>query len=195
MKISHLLLGASAAAGASFLSAPASATPFTVYYDVTDIGGSYQYDIDVVLDNNDGSWSSGQEFDWFSFGNQTDAFEFEGAFSDPVVSGAPAMFSVTESSGGANGPALCVGGCSVGDGGYVPSLNETFSFTIMASTFLGAGELLWSNLSATGGNSSSFNIAVLGDPVSEVPLPAGALLFLTGLGGAAAAGRKRASAS
>ena len=64
MKFRSLLLGASAAAGAAFLTAPASATPFTVYYDVTDLGGSYQYDIDVVLDNNDGSWSSGQEFDW-----------------------------------------------------------------------------------------------------------------------------------
>lgn len=187
------MLGASAAAGAAFLTAPASATPFTVYYDVTDLGGSYQYDIDVVLDNNDGSWSSGQEFDWFSFGNQTDASAGGGAFGDPVVNGAPALFTTEVSTGGANGPTLCVDTCSVGDGGYVPSLNETFSFTILASTFLGAGELLWSNLSATGGNASQFNIAVLGDPMSEVPLPAGALLFLTGLGGAAAAGRKRAA--
>ena len=195
MKFRSLLLGASAAAGAAFLTAPASATPFTVYYDVTDLGGSYQYDIDVVLDNNDGSWSSGQEFDWFSFGNQTDDIEVEGAFGDPVLSGVPVPFSVTQTSGGANGPTLCVDTCSVGDGGYVPSLNETFSFTILASTFLGAGELLWSNLSATGGNASQYNIAVLGDPMSEVPLPAGALLFLTGLGGAAAACRKRAASS
>ncbi len=193
MKFRPLMLGASAAAGAAFLTAPASATPFTVYYDVTDLGGSYQYDIDVVLDNNDGSWSAGQEFDWFSFGNQTDAYGIEGAFGDPVVSGAPAEFAFTPTSGGANGPSLCVGGCGVGDGGYVPSLNETFSFTIVASAFLDAGELLWSNLSASAGNYSQFNVAVLGDPVSEVPLPAGALLFLTGLGGAAAAGRKRAA--
>ena len=178
----------------------ANATPFLVEYTVTDLGGSYRYDFKVTLDNNDASWAAGQVFDWFSFGNQDPETGSGGAFGDPVFLSSPAFFRETSSSGGLNGPTLCDStagpSCAFDDGGYVPTaLNEMFTFSIAASTFLGAGELFWSNLSASAGNTATREIAVFNGLVSDVPLPAGALLFLTGFGGVIAArSRKKIAA-
>ena len=194
-KVAGLLASSMAVLAAGVTTA--GATPFTVEYTVSgQEGGKYLYDIDVILDNHDGSWEEGQQFDWFSFGNQLDGEEGSGAFGDPVVVSAPdGLRKDSVTYGGFNGPTLCYGrSCFLSDGGYEPSLNEVLSLQIVASVFLGEGELLWSNYSASANNDVKYEVAILKESVSEVPLPAGAALFMTGLGAIAVGRRRKASA-
>jgi hypothetical protein len=53
-----------------FVSTPSGATPLRLEYSVEDLGGgSFQYHFSLILDNNDGSWFSGQGFNWIIFGD------------------------------------------------------------------------------------------------------------------------------
>ena len=89
--------------------ASAFAQPLRLDYEVTPLGGGvFNYDFSFVNDNNDGSWSSGQSFRWFVFGD----VPFGG--TPPLTSfiGDPTSFvnspytSFTTSGGGHNGPTL-----------------------------------------------------------------------------------------
>ena len=47
-----------------------SATPLSLEYGITDLGGGlYDYQFDLTLDNNDSSWVLGQSFNWIIFGD------------------------------------------------------------------------------------------------------------------------------
>ena len=48
----------------------AGATPLGLNYSVTSLGSWYNYDFELILDNNDGSWAAGQGWNWLIFGDQ-----------------------------------------------------------------------------------------------------------------------------
>jgi hypothetical protein len=53
-----------------FVLTPAGATPLRMEYSVTDLGaGAFQYEFSLILDNHDGTWFTGQGFNWIIFGD------------------------------------------------------------------------------------------------------------------------------
>ncbi len=53
-----------------FAASFSGATPLRLEYSVEDLGtGLFQYEFSLILDNNDGSWFSGQGFNWIIFGD------------------------------------------------------------------------------------------------------------------------------
>jgi hypothetical protein len=160
----------------------ARATPLSLDYSVTDIGGGrYNYEFELVLDNNDGSWSAGQGWRWFVFGDQYCApsplTNFIGDYTDLPI-GPWTNFST--SSGGHNGPTL----------GYVldywvpTSIGDTLSWSGTSTANLAQGELLFSTIAGTlnSGVAADLEVANRLDPVPE---PATMFLFGTGIAGLA----------
>jgi hypothetical protein len=202
-----LFLGAVAALALLGVS-PANAVPFTLDYSVTPDGPNYQYNFTLVLDNNDSSWVAGQVFNWLIVGDGIlIPFPPGGpSYSSPLPPGpgygSPSFFTsmppnsfATTSFGVGNGPTLCFGAsCLDLVGGYQPTaVGETLTFSGVAPTFLGAGQLLWSLLEGSpGSNLPGYEVATL---VTETtPLPAALPLFASGLGALGLLGwrRKRA---
>lgn len=165
------LLGATLAFSAQM----ANASPFTLYYDVQANGGSWDYDFQLVLDNNDNSFVAGQSFDWFIIGDaQSSASPFSEGFA--FFTDVPTGWFATSSSGGHNGPTLCfVPSCA--SPYWVPAEGDELTFSGSSSTYLAEGDLLWSNI--TGTNTTNYAAAVKGLP-SPVPLPAGLPLLASG---------------
>ena len=176
-------------------SSTAVATPFRVDFVLSPLlTGDFQYDFTLTLDNNDGSWSLGQQFDWFSFGNQTDAGASGGAFGTWTWLSSPSGFFRTASSGGANGPTLCWGAtsCSFSDGGYVPTfVGQSISWSGFSSIDLSSNGILWSNLTTSGPNFAIFASA----NNLTAPEPSTLALFATGLGLLAFLGWRRRGAA
>jgi hypothetical protein len=78
--------------------ADTASAPFTLDYSVTPVGPNYQYNFSLVLDNNDGSWVPGQEFNWLIVGaavNQPSPF----AELDSFFTSIPANSYATSTSG------------------------------------------------------------------------------------------------
>ncbi|MEM9633866.1 MAG: hypothetical protein AAGA50_21225 [Pseudomonadota bacterium] len=172
---SKLLMLSGAVGAIALAMSSAQATPFRLDYSVTDIGGTYQYDFDLVLDNNDGSWNAGQEFDWFVIGDarwgNSSPFSEGGGFFTSL----PAGWNGQSSIGGHNGPTLGYGGVSLP--GYSPlAIGDVFSFTGVSSTLVANGELRWSNLLGSYGNNANYEVA---NQVSAVPVPAALPLALS----------------
>lgn len=157
---------------AVLISGAASASPFTLYYEVEANGGGWDYDFNLVLDDNDGSFVAGQEFDWFIIGDAESSpspFTENSAFFTSVPTG----WTATSSSGGHNGPTLCyVPSC--GPTYWTPTLGDTLEFSGYSTTYVAEGDLLWSNIA--GSNITRYETAVL----APVPLPAGLPLLATG---------------
>lgn len=168
----NLYKTALAGLAAVLMSGAASASPFTLSYDVTANGGGWDYDFNLILDNNDSSFVAGQNFDWFVVG---DAFSSASPFTEgnAFFTSTPSGWLATASAGGHNGPTLCFLP-SCGNPGWVPTLGDTLAFSGFSNTYVAEGDLLWSNLS--GPNQTSFEAAVL----SSVPLPAGLPLLASG---------------
>ena len=174
----------------------AHATPLRLDYSIAetsdliggfDFGTYYRYDFTLVLDDNDGSWVAGQEFDWFVFGDGPTGSAFDSTW-DWHIPGDPTLYQHS-TSGGHNGPTIGYAGSVVLPGFAPTALGESIEFSFRSRTFLGAGDLLWSNLvSSPGATNASFATA---NYISAVPLPASGLMLLAGLGAAAAARRKR----
>lgn len=170
----------------------AQATPLRLDYTVTDLGGSYQYDFTMTLDNNDGSFVAGQEFDWFIIG---DTRTTGGLFPEQAgfFTSIPTGFISSQSSGGHNGPTLGIGGSFFAPG-WAPALGDSFDFTGVSTLLVAEGDLLWSNL--TGFNTTAFADYEVANQihVSAVPLPAALPLYGAGLALAGFLGwrRKRA---
>jgi hypothetical protein len=124
--------------------ADTASAPFTLDYSVTPVGPNYQYNFSLVLDNNDGSWVPGQEFNWLIVGaavNQPSPF----AELDSFFTSIPANSYATSTSGFLNGPTLCFGmSCADPYNGYQPTaLGETLNFTGLSSTLIGPDQLDW----------------------------------------------------
>jgi hypothetical protein len=169
-----LTLGASTAA---------QATPLRLEYAVTPIGGGlFNYEFDLILDNNDGTWVAGQGWSWLVFG---DTWLASSPLSDFVPD--PSDFPVGpwtflhSTSGGHNGPTFGLVGVY-----WVPlAIGETLNWSGTSAANLAQGDLLFSTLqNLQGGVLANLEVAHL------VPEPSTALLVGLGLAGMAA-GRRR----
>lgn len=164
----------------------ALATPFSLDYILTDLGGSYQYDFVLTLDNNDGSHTAGDSYDWFAIGsgakpdgtNITSPFAEGSSFFTSIPSG----WSAGTASGFHDGPYLAFG-ASVSTPYWAPNLGDSIAFTGVSATQVNDGELYFAFLSSSPFNQSSNDSFVANriDP-NVVPLPAGLPLLAGALG-------------
>ena len=169
----------------------AQATPLRVDYTVNDLGGgTYQYDFRFILDNNDGSWVSGQSWDWFIFGDRSGSAN-PSAFGPSITStwtwqSTDAPFTQQYSGGGHEGPTSCytTDGCS--GIAWIPSaVGDSWSGSGTSPTLIADGDMYWSILVASNGASSiQFEIA------NRVPEPTTILLLGLGLAGIAFSKRR-----
>jgi hypothetical protein len=163
----------------AFPAASAIASPFTLSYSVTDVGSNFQYNFDLTLDNHDNSWNPGSAYDWFVVG---DALSSPSSFSEGgnFFTSVPPGWLGNSSGGAHNGPTLF--SPSFLNPGYVPAaVGDSILFTGLSSTFLGAGDLLWSNLSfSNGAIGANFETAQL---TSAVPEPSTWAMMMLGFAG------------
>jgi hypothetical protein len=171
------------------LSQSAGATPLTMTYDVSG-QGTFVYNFTLTMDNHDGSWNGGG-FNWITFGDVNESGDSNGAFTSGFVFDMSKFnvpsFIATASGGGHNGPTLL----NFTDimGGWIPAgVGSTISWSGTSSTFLGQGQLKWSNLISPGGAAADYEVAQL----SEVPEPAPMALFAIALLGAGCVARRKA---
>jgi hypothetical protein len=173
------------AAAASALSCAAYATPFRLEYTVSNhTGGTYRYDFQLILDNNDGSWVPGQQFDWLVLGQHpSTSTDSEGAIGFVQWLPLPNNFAAFQQAGNPAGPALRYGTAEDETPGYAPTaLNQTLSFAMIARNYLGQGELLWSNLYGWEADGSELAFVQGETAVLATPVPAALPLFASVLG-------------
>lgn len=129
------------------LSGMGNATPIALDYEVSDLGGGlFDYEFTLELDNNDGSWATGQGWRWFIFGDALSSSspltDFIGDTNDLPV-GPWSGFS--SSSGGHNGPTFA----NVMDYWVPTAIGETLSWSGTSTADLAQGGLLFSTIAGT----------------------------------------------
>jgi len=176
-----------------FVSTPSSATPLRMEYSVTQLGTmSFQYNFSLILDNNDGTWFSGQGFNWIIFGDNLSAYD-----SSPLRSfvGNPADLPIgpfnhySSCSGDHSGPTLLNYNSSTGEGiPWIPSfLGESLHWSGTSTRNLQQGSLLfsnmWGNVESEGITSDTTNPAhrEVAYRVAPVPIPPSVWLLGSGL--------------
>ena len=159
-----------------------AATPLTLIYGVTpDGGGVYTYQFTLTLDNNDGTWAAGQNFNWIIFGDVAGpgSSNLTGFAGDSSALPIGPFTDYSASSGGHNGPTLLD---TVGNGWIPTAIGQSLSWDGTSTADLGPGELLWSNLEGSG-TQADFVAATLAPEPSSMGL-AMTGLFLIAIGGA-----------
>ena len=158
----------------------AQATPLGLDYAVDNIGGGlFEYEFSLVLDNNDNTWTSGQGWRWFIFGDALSSpsplTDFVGDVSNLPVG--PWTFFTT-SGGGHNGPTFG----SVLDYWIPTAIGERLSWSGTSTADLAQGELLFSTLAGTLGGAVAADSEVA-NRIDSVPVPEapGIALLVVGL--------------
>ena len=171
MKRALLLLAAAALAG------NAHATPLTMDYTVTDLGGGlYDYEFYFTLTDDNHNWQAGMGWGWVIIGDaQSQAsplYDWAGDMGDMPV-GPWTYWS--SSSGYHNGPTL----------GYVldywvpAAVGDQLFFSGTSTVLLHEGEMLWSSLVVTGGAQGvNWEVAHYIPAPAALPLLAAGGLFL-----------------
>lgn len=174
----------------------AGATPLALSYTVGPslVPGAYEYNFTLTLDNNDGTWVAGQQWDWIIFGDNDSAdtkngFDVNGGlaaggtnWNTTSISGP--ISNVTVSLGAHNGPTLAMATNNVSLPGWLPTaVGQSVIWSGTSTVFIPNGELYWSALVVGGGATAvSFELAeqvAVSDPASTVSLLG---LGLAGLG-------------
>jgi hypothetical protein len=158
------------------LATSALATPLKMEYCVTPVGGLFEYKITLTLDNNDGSWASGQGWGWIMFG------DIPGPAASPLNDFVmnPASFPIgpytelTSAGGAHNGPTLGPIWTPPGPPTtfvmnlWVPNaIGDKLEWTGTSASNLAQGQMLWSNLWFGGG--ATIAEFIVGDLVCENP--------------------------
>ncbi len=181
--------------------APAKASPLTLNYTVQPyvLPGYNLYNFSLTLDNHDGTWASGQQWDMIIFGDEANAvspffLDWHYISYDPIIYPA--------SSGGShNGPTLLINptlepytpGVLFGSlPGWEPTaIGDTLQWSGFSSKLLGQGDLLWSTLVGSDVNQRAlFDVAQLNE-LNPAPVPGALPLFASGLSVLGLAGWRR----
>ena len=157
--------------------AGATATPLTMEWQVTDMGGGmYDYEFWLTLDNHDNSWNPGQGWGWLIIGDaesqDSPLYDFAGDYGDMPIG---PWDEWGWSWGYHNGPTLHY----VLDCWFPTQVGETLYFSGTSSVLMHDGEMLWSSIYTQGGASNvEFEVA------KYIPAPGAlALLAVAGLTG------------
>lgn len=206
MRFQALLAAAAAALSLGVGGAQAATvTPLRLDYAITaQAGGTYLYDFDLVLDNNDGSWVAGQEWDWIVFGDRAGSVNAPSGFCPTGCSQAdlaritPITPGLTGngSGGGFQGPMVQWNGGPALPGWEPTAVGQKLEWTYTSSILLSQGALYWSTVVVgDGARAAQFNVANLTSaqltPPSAAPEPAAWALMIGGFGLAGAALRRR----
>lgn len=168
------------------------ATPLAMEYTKTSVGaGLYQYDFSLTLDNHDGSWNAGQQWDWIVFGDNLGWTWNTLSFSAPIS-------TVTTSSGGHNGPTLALASNSVVLPGWQPlAIGDEITWSGTSSLNVADGLMKWSSLVVGGGAANVyFEQAWRAGTAPSASVPEPSALALAGLalaGLALTRGRRQAA--
>lgn len=182
LRIRTILLAVTLIGGAA---AQAAATPLKMTYTVEASAspGLYDYDFWLTLDNNDGSWLPGQEWDWIIFGDNNGAgdypsFDPNGGADYLGSTWVTATFDypidrVDSTTGQHNGPHLQIGTEHFAQlPGWSPTaIGQYLSWSGSSSQFIPEGQLRWSALMTKDTPAVSFAIAEhVPDSASTMPI-------------------------
>jgi len=159
----------------------ASGTPLSLNYSISPTGsGVNGYAFTLVLDNNDGSWVPGQNFNFLVFGDSAQSGEYVlGNFViDPGTLPVGPFDSYFTVGGQHNGSGLINFDQDVNTGGWVPtSVGSSLSWAGSSPSYVGQGAMRFSTLYGNG-TLANFEVATL----QAVPEPSALALMLVGVG-------------
>jgi hypothetical protein len=157
----------------------AQATPLSLTYQLSDAGnGEYRYDFRLTLDNNDGSWVLGDQYDWIVFGDRKGSSDAASGFCPttcnfedfiPKTTGLDGEFQITNSYGGHQGPMLRWGDSPTLPGWMPSAVGAYTDWTFVSSFYLPQGELYWHALITSQGDRVPFHLAM--QTSADVPEP------------------------
>lgn len=169
-----------------------SAVPLRMDYQITDLGGSYDYEFNLSLDNHDNSWVPGMGWGWIVFGDRADVNspieDFVGDPSDLWIG----PFGSYDLIGGANNGPILMYGSNYNFGFWTPTaIGEELNWSGTSANYVGQGEMYFSSLVTIGGvDPTFFELAHLVAPAA-IPEPCSMLLLGIGLAGIAGARIRR----
>ncbi len=172
------LIGACVGLAMMGMAGTANAVPLTLGYQVQNLGGGlFGYDFTLTLDNNDGNWLAGQEWDWIIFGDVESTNDPDGLLTSWGFTVLGPGLGGTSTTGFHNGPTIRFGASVVLPGWEPTALGQSLFWSGTSTALLGQGDLLWSTLVlGDGAVAANFEVANL-----EAPEPSTLALFATGL--------------
>lgn len=129
------------------------ATPLVLSYCIEATpSGAYKYTFTLTLTNADATWQPGHTFNWIVFGDvvlgESPLADFSGVVPLPVPWSDEGY---NYSTGTHNGPTLLDFGRSMSFYGWQPfEIGESRSWEGYSASYVGEGQLFWSNLMGTG---------------------------------------------